>query len=166
LKPWEAVDLPAPAGRTLRVVATPGHGPADGDRGPVVGFVLFFTDDPETCVYFSGDTVWYEGVAEVAKRFPVTVAMLNLGAAHVPVAGPSHLTMNGAEAVEAAKAFANATLVPLHFEGWAHFSEGRAALEEVFATAGLAKGRVQWLEPGQPVTLGAAAAATATSRTR
>lgn len=168
LRPWETIDLPAPSGRTLRVVATPGrHGPADGDRGPVVGFVLFFTDDPETCVYFSGDTVWYEGVAEVAKRFPVTIAMLNLGAAHVPVAGPSHLTMNGAEAVETARAFPNATLVPLHFEGWAHFSEGRAALENVFARAGLDGGRVQWLEPGRPVTLGSgSAAATAAGRIR
>lgn len=155
LKPWETIDLLAPSGRTLRVVATPGrHGPADGDRGPVVGFVLYFTDDSQSCVYFSGDTVWYEGVAEVAKRFPVKAAILNLGAAQVPAAGPSHLTMNGAEALETARAFPNATLVPLHFEGWEHFREGRAALEEVFAGAGLPKERVQWPEPGRPVTIG------------
>ena len=35
----------------------------------------------------SGDTVWYQGVVEVAQRFKVRVAMLHLGAARVPEVG-------------------------------------------------------------------------------
>jgi hypothetical protein len=42
-------------------MATPArHGPARLDRGPVIGFVLSFLDDPASAVYISGDTVWYD----------------------------------------------------------------------------------------------------------
>lgn len=32
-----------------------------------------------------------------------------------------------------ARAFSNATIVPLHFEGWEHFSEGREDIVRAFA---------------------------------
>lgn len=154
LQPWQTVDLPAGQSRTLRVVATPArHGPAEADRGPVIGFVIFFTDDPEGAIYFSGDTVWYEGVADVAQRFAIRSAILNLGAARVSVVGPFHLTMTADEAVEAARAFSGASIVPLHFEGWAHFSEGREEIAQAFAAAGLSH-RLRWPEPGRAIPLG------------
>jgi L-ascorbate metabolism protein UlaG (beta-lactamase superfamily) len=152
LKPWQSVDLPS-QGRVLRIVATPArHGPQGHDRGPVIGFALFFADAPQQVVYFSGDTVWYEGVAEVAHRFPIRAAILNLGAALVPEVGAFHLTMTAQEAVEAARAFAGAAIVPLHFEGWAHFSEGREQINAAFAAAGL-EGCLHWPEPGMPIQL-------------
>jgi L-ascorbate metabolism protein UlaG (beta-lactamase superfamily) len=152
LKPWQNVDLPA-QGRILRVIATPArHGPPESDRGPVIGFALFFVNAPDQSVYFSGDTVWYEGVAEVAHRFPIRAAILNLGAALVPEVGPFHLTMTAGEAVETARAFSGAAIVPLHFEGWAHFSEGRRQVENAFATAGL-EGRLHWPELGRPIRI-------------
>ena len=41
LLPWQRYDVPTPDGRTLHITATPArHGPPDGDRVPVVGFVL------------------------------------------------------------------------------------------------------------------------------
>ncbi len=52
------------------------HGPIDGDRGPVTGFVLNFKDETQGAVYITGDTVWYEGVEEVAKRFDVKLIVL------------------------------------------------------------------------------------------
>jgi L-ascorbate metabolism protein UlaG (beta-lactamase superfamily) len=153
LVPWQSEDLPAAGGRTLRVTATPArHGPADGDRGPVVGFALAFADDPESVVYVSGDTVWYEGVEEIARRWSPLVAVLFMGAARVLVAGPSHLTMTAAEAVCAAAAFPQATIVPLHFEGWAHFTESRPDIERAFEAAGL-RSQLRWPEPGRPVAL-------------
>lgn len=153
LKAWESVDLETSGGCGLRVVATPArHGPARMERGPVRGFVAFFADDPQRSIYVAGDTVWYEGVAEVARRFPVRVAILNLGAARVPEVGPFHLTMTAEEAVEAARAFSRAAIVPLHFEGWAHFSEGRTEIAAAFTQAGLA-GRIRWLEAGKAVEI-------------
>ena len=34
-------------------------------------------------------------------------------------------------------------VVPVHYEGWAHFTEGRDDLEAAFAAAGLSD-RLQW----------------------
>jgi L-ascorbate metabolism protein UlaG (beta-lactamase superfamily) len=135
------------------VTATPArHGPAGSDRGPVVGFVLEAGGAGGPAVYVSGDTVWFEGVAEVARRFQVGAAVLFLGAARVAEVGPDHLTMTAEEAVRSALAFPRATVVPLHFEGWAHFSEDRAAIASAFAAAGLAE-RLRWPEPGSAVTV-------------
>ncbi len=153
LAPWQSHELALADGSRLRVSATPArHGPAGGDRGPVIGFVL----EHETlrdALYFSGDTVWYEGVAEVARRFRVGWALLCMGAARVAAAGPAPLTFTAEEGVVFARAFERATLVPLHYEGWAHFSESRGDIERAFDAAGLAP-RLLWLEPGRPTALG------------
>jgi L-ascorbate metabolism protein UlaG (beta-lactamase superfamily) len=136
----------------VTVTATPArHGPADGDRGPVVGFLI--TDAEQSsrapAIYVSGDTVWYEGVEEVARRADVRVAFLFMGAARVREVGPAHLTMTADEAVRAATAMPHAKIVPLHYEGWEHFSEGRAPIEQAFDAAGLSA-RLEWLVAGQP----------------
>lgn len=149
LKPWDSIDLKSADGWVIKITATPArHGPPDGDRGPVIGFVLSSADDPDNAVYISGDTVWYEGVAEVAKRFPVRIAVLFMGAARVAVAGPANLTFTAEEGVEAARVFADAVIVPLHYEGWEHFSESRVEIEAAFSKVGL-EGRLRWLEPGR-----------------
>jgi L-ascorbate metabolism protein UlaG (beta-lactamase superfamily) len=136
LSPWEEVHV-----KGLKVVATPArHGPVDGDRGPVIGFML--QDD----VYISGDTVWYEGVEETIRRFPqIRTAVLFLGAAHIPVV-PSHLTFTAEEAVRFAKEVPQAVIVPAHFEGWKHFTESREQVQKAFSAAGL-QDRLRWLAP-------------------
>jgi L-ascorbate metabolism protein UlaG (beta-lactamase superfamily) len=150
LIPWQTHDLRV-ASRTFRVVATPArHGPAGMDRGAVVGFIAFFADSPEQSVYISGDTVWYEGVAETARRFPVQTAILHIGAARVSEVGPFHLTLTSEEAVEAAKAFNDAVIVPTHFEGWAHFSEGKQDILTAFRRAGM-EHRLFWPKAGHAV---------------
>lgn len=147
LEPWQTVELPARDGAALRVTGTPArHGPAGGDRGPVTGFALALAGAPGGVVYVSGDTVWYEGVAEVARRFPARVALLFMGAARVREVGAAHLTFTVEEGVAAARAFAGATIVPLHHEGWAHYSESRGTIEAAFAQAGL-RSRLAFAEP-------------------
>lgn len=153
LEPWQTVELHSADGRIVRLTATPArHGPVGGDRGPVIGFVLTLADQPREGIYVSGDTVWYDGVAEVARRFEISTAILFMGAAKVPVAGPAPLTFTAEEAVEAARAFAAAKVVPLHFEGWAHFTESRTEIERAFADAGLTD-RLVWPAAGQALTL-------------
>jgi L-ascorbate metabolism protein UlaG (beta-lactamase superfamily) len=150
LGPWQTVEL-AGTGRALRVTGTPArHGPAHLDRGPVTGFMLEADGTPT--LYLSGDTVWYEGVAEAAARFSVSIAVLFLGAARVEAVGPWNLTFTADEAVEAAKAFASAAIVPLHYEGWKHFSESRADIERALRVAGLAD-RLVWLPRGTSVPI-------------
>jgi L-ascorbate metabolism protein UlaG (beta-lactamase superfamily) len=151
LKDWQSTDLPTPDGRPLRIVATPArHGPEGLSRGAVNGFVLWLEDPLQYAVYVSGDTVWYPGVAEIARRFSVQVAILHLGAACVPEVGTFHLTMTADEAVEAARSFEHAVIVPVHFEDWAHFSEGREDIARAFAEAQLGH-RLRWPERGAAI---------------
>jgi L-ascorbate metabolism protein UlaG (beta-lactamase superfamily) len=148
LLPWSETKLTRPGGGTLRITATPArHGPAGIEpfAGDVIGFVIATQDAAMRPIYVTGDTVWYDGIAEVARRFPAGTVLLFAGAAQTR--GPFHLTMDTNDAIEAAHAFADATIVPVHHEGWAHFTQGRDALERSFATLGIG-GRLQWLEPG------------------
>lgn len=156
LEAWESIELPTADGGVLQVTSTPArHGPPGGDRGPVTGFVLELAGRGEPAVYVTGDTVWYEGVAEVAQRFTVGAVLLFAGAARVSAAGPSHLTFDARDAVELARAFPAAVIAPLHYEGWEHFSEGRPELERAFGDAGLST-RLRWLTSGEPRELGRA----------
>jgi L-ascorbate metabolism protein UlaG (beta-lactamase superfamily) len=85
-------------------------------------------------------------VAEVARWFHVTTAILNMGAARVEAAGPAPLTMTAADGLQVAKAMPDAIIVPLHFEGWAHFSESKQVIQQTFRAAGL-ENRLRWVDP-------------------
>jgi L-ascorbate metabolism protein UlaG (beta-lactamase superfamily) len=153
LAPWESLDLPAASPATLRVTATPArHGPVHSDRGPVVGFALSLSAEPESSIYVSGDTVWFDDLAIMGQRFAIGAALLFLGAAQIDAVGPWHLTFTAAEAVEAARAFPHASIVPLHFEGWEHLSQTRGDVEEAFSRAGLSR-RLRWPTPGVPMDI-------------
>jgi L-ascorbate metabolism protein UlaG (beta-lactamase superfamily) len=154
LQPWDRAELVKPNGCRLKITATPArHGPAGIEplAGEVIGFVLSAENSPS--VYVTGDTVWYDGVAEVARRCSAGVVLLFAGAARTR--GPFQLTMNTNDAIGTAHAFPGATIVPVHYEGWAHFTEGRRDLEASFEALGLSS-RLRLLEPGiaTAITLG------------
>jgi L-ascorbate metabolism protein UlaG (beta-lactamase superfamily) len=149
LAPWQSAEIEGPYGRTLRVMATPArHGPPERASLAVTGFVLNALGG----VYISGDTVMYAGVREVIERLHPRIALLHLGAARVETAGPAPLTMTAAEAVEFARLAPEARIVPIHYEGWAHFTEGREAIDGAFRAAGLSE-RLIWLRAGEPVAI-------------
>jgi L-ascorbate metabolism protein UlaG (beta-lactamase superfamily) len=152
LAPWTSVAFSA-AGRTFRITGVPAqHGP-DGSEavtGPVTGFVL--ESDGQPTVYVSGDNASVEVVRAVAARFRVDVAVLFAGGAKSPRLGDALLTLDGARAVEAAGALPGAVIVPVHFRGWGHLTEGPDELRGAFAAAGL-RDRLVLLEPGRSVTL-------------
>lgn len=145
LNVWEYTEIMLNDKRTLTITAVPcRHGPAGIDRGPVTGFVLNYKDSASGAVYISGDTVWYEGVEQVSKKFDVRLMLLFMGAAKVKEVGPYHLTFTAEEGVLAAKSFPDARIIPLHFEGWRHFSESKEVIEKVFKKAGLLH-RLEWI---------------------
>ena len=82
---------------------------------------------------------------EVAERYHIKLILLFVGAAVVKNVGSQHLTMSAAESLQVARLFHDAMIVPLHFEGWEHFTEGRKEIENVFAAAGL-DNKLQWAE--------------------
>jgi L-ascorbate metabolism protein UlaG (beta-lactamase superfamily) len=90
----------------------------------------------------------------VARRLRVGTALLHVGGVRFPVTGPVRYTLTAAQAVATAALLRPRTVVPVHYEGWTHFRQGRADIEQAFATApdGLGE-RVRWLRPGEPTTL-------------
>ncbi|MGY2811084.1 MBL fold metallo-hydrolase [Bradyrhizobium sp. USDA 4506] len=144
--PWASTELQK-GGRTLTITATPArHGPAGIEplSGDVIGFVVQ-PAKPGRPVYVSGDTTWFDGVAEVARRFDCGVVLPFAGAAQTR--GPFHLTMDTNDAIETAHAFADAVIVPVHTDGWAHFRQSANDLRASFDTLGFGR-RLRILEPG------------------
>jgi len=147
LAPWTSHAVPRPDGGELTVTAVPAvHGPEDGERDAdgfinceVIGFVLSGTGLPT--VYLSGDNASIGGVAEIARRSPnIDAAVLHAGAARV--AGKFRdraLSLDSVRAAAAAAILGAPVVIPAHYDGWAHFSEGRDDLARAFDDAGLSK---------------------------
>jgi len=150
LKNWQDFELKDNDSDTVTITGTPArHGPegCESKLGEVTGFVVSPKRQDHVAIYFSGDTVWYEGVAEVGRRFRIGIALINLGAVQVDHFGPERLTMSADEAVQLARAFGLHMLIPLHYEGWAHYRESREKVKKTFTSTGLDE-RVHWLAPG------------------
>jgi L-ascorbate metabolism protein UlaG (beta-lactamase superfamily) len=148
------LELPRPDGGTLRITGVPAqHGP-DGTEhlvGEVTGFVL--TGDGLPTVYVSGDNASLEVVRAIADEFgPFDVALLFAGGAQTPLIPDGYLTLTSEQAAQAAVILNAAQVVPLHFEGWAHFTQGADTLLKAFEGAGLAD-RLHLLQPGDELTL-------------
>jgi len=146
--PWASTKLSGKNGHALTITATPArHGPAGIEplSGDVIGFVVSSSKPGSRPVYISGDTVWYDGVAEVAKRFDCGVVLPFAGAAQTR--GPFHLTMDTNDAIETARAFGDALIVPVHTDGWAHFKQSARDLRATFDALGFGP-RLRLLEPG------------------
>jgi L-ascorbate metabolism protein UlaG (beta-lactamase superfamily) len=144
LEPWQTHELYGT--KRVRVLATPArHGPplSRPITGEVTGFALL-TDDAGA-VWVSGDTVLYDGVRQVASRVDVDVAVMHLGAVRFGITGPVRYTMTAREALSLVDLVKPRAVVPVHYEGWGHFHEGRPAIEAAFG----ADDRLTWLTPGK-----------------
>jgi L-ascorbate metabolism protein UlaG (beta-lactamase superfamily) len=153
LAPWAVTQLKDGDGNTLTVTATPArHGPAGIEplSGDVIGFVVTSSNKDTSPVYISGDTTWFDGVAEVARRFKCRVVLPFAGAAQTR--GPFHLTMDTNDTIETARAFPDAMIVPLHTEGWTHFRQSGEDLRKSFDALGFGP-RLRLLEPGVPTVI-------------
>lgn len=157
LAPWETTRLEAPGREPIEVTATPcRHGPPLSRPivGEVAGFALRWDGQDHGVFWISGDTVLYDGVREVANRLEVDTALLHLGGVRFPISGPLHYTMTAAQAVELCGAIRPRTVIPVHYEGWKHFRQGREAIEAEFATAPQSfRDSVRWLPIGDAVAL-------------
>jgi L-ascorbate metabolism protein UlaG (beta-lactamase superfamily) len=137
LKPWSSVEVEAPGGGpAVTVTAVPAqHGPDGTDHltGPVIGFVL--SAPGSDTVYVSGDNASLDVVREIAERIgTIDVAVLFAGAVQIPQRfDGAYLTLSSDRAAEAAKILGVRLVVPVHFEGWKHFTQGADALRAAYA---------------------------------
>jgi len=156
LDPWQITHLEAPGRPVIEITATPcRHGPPLSHPlvGDVIGFSLRW-EGASGALWISGDTVLYKGVREVAERVRVDTAIVHLGGVQFPVTGPLRYTMTARDAVELCRVVRPRLVIPIHYEGWGHFREGRDAIERELARAPEdVRRRFLWLAPGRAETL-------------
>jgi L-ascorbate metabolism protein UlaG (beta-lactamase superfamily) len=157
LEPWASTRLEAPGRPPIEITATPcRHGPPLSRPivGDVIGFALGWDGQEHGVLWISGDTVLYDGVRQVADRLKIGTALLHLGGVRFPISGPARYTMSAKEAVELSQLIQPRTVIPIHYEGWKHFREGREVIEREFANAPEdVRERLRWLPIGAATTL-------------
>jgi L-ascorbate metabolism protein UlaG (beta-lactamase superfamily) len=152
LSTWETQSIEASSGHEVQITATPArHGPHgfESMSGEVCGFALGI-EKPGDAIYVTGDTVWYDGVAEIARRFRPRLVIAFTGAAKPR--GPFRVTMDSNDAIETAAAFPDSKIIGIHNDGWAHFTENQADLAQAFVALGIGS-RLQKIEPGVRTSL-------------
>jgi L-ascorbate metabolism protein UlaG (beta-lactamase superfamily) len=150
MEPWSEIELESPRGGSVKVTAVHAqHGPDGSDeiQGPVLGFVLSALGARE--IYFSGDNSSRDVVRTmVQKTGELGIAILNAGAVQLSKFDGAYLTLSADHAADVAKILGARTVVPLHFDGWAHFTQGVGELKAAFSGNGIAD-RLLLLERGQ-----------------
>jgi L-ascorbate metabolism protein UlaG (beta-lactamase superfamily) len=156
LAAWQTTTLSAPGKEDIEITATPcRHGPPGSKPivGEVIGFALRWAGQQHGAFWITGDSVLYDGLREVPQRIDVGTVIAHLGGVTFPwVSGPLRYTMNAEEAVELCGALDPTTIVPLHFEGWKHFRQGRSKAQAVLDGSPIGD-RVRWLPTGTPETV-------------
>ncbi|KAI9272972.1 beta-lactamase superfamily domain-containing protein [Phascolomyces articulosus] len=156
IQPWQTLPLNI-GGTTFHITGTPCvHVPG----GECTGFILESpnfgtTDGKPNVIYISGDTIYMDELVSIREKYHVSVAIIHLGAAKVPVPGHDGLlqiTMGGNDAAKLVRELGADILVPIHFESWLHFTEYHEELRKVFEDEGI-NDKVCWLIPGQPKKL-------------
>ena len=138
LAPWATTRLEAPGLPPIEITATPcRHGPPLSRPvvGDVIGFALRWDGQEHGVLWISGDTVLYDGVRHIGDRLKIGVALLHLGGVRFPITGPVHYSLTAQKALDLCNIVQPHTVIPVHYEGWTHFHEGRAAIERALATA-------------------------------
>jgi L-ascorbate metabolism protein UlaG (beta-lactamase superfamily) len=156
LTAWASTRLESDGKPPLTILATPcRHGPplSRPVTGEVIGFAITRQHETHAAVWFSGDSVYYSGLKRIADRLDVDVAVIHLGAVRFRSTGPFRYTMGARQAVKLLNRLRPRVAVPVHTDGWSHFSEGSAAARRVFSSTG-APSTIRWLDPGvaTPIT--------------
>ena len=154
VKPWQTTSIKS-GDSEVKVTAVPArHGSLCSHVivGETTGFILEWNGQEHGALYISGDTVWFNGMHEIAYRFKIGTAILHIGKASFPSTGPIRFTFNAKESVRAIKTLNPRLVIPVHYEGWNHFTEPREEAEKQFIAAELDE-KVQWLPLGVPVNI-------------
>ncbi len=139
LEPWSEVEVSNRRGGSVMVTAVHAqHGPDGTDeiQGPVLGFLLS-TRGADT-VYLSGDNASRDVVRTIVEKTgQIEIAILNAGAVQLPKFDGAYLTLSADHAADAAQILGARVVIPLHFEGWAHFTQGADDLQAAFSGNGI-----------------------------
>ena len=154
LKPWQSITIRL-YDSEIKITAVPArHGSLWSYIivGETTGFILEWSGQKHGALYISGDTVWFNGIREIAHRYKIGTVILHIGKASFPITGPIRFTLNAKEAMRVIKVLNPRAAIPIHYEGWSHFREPRADAEKRFIESEI-EDKVQWLPLGKPVNI-------------
>ena len=128
LKPWEFFEYSEPDKNTrLKITAMPAqHHPNWLPKfisGEVIGFYIE-TDLSEETLYISGDTVYFDGINQIAERITPTYSLIHVGSAEFRyLTGGGKFTMDARGFIQTVKTINPTLAIPIHNDGWSHFKE-------------------------------------------
>ncbi|MEI7031009.1 MBL fold metallo-hydrolase [Streptomyces pratensis] len=156
LRNWEHRSL-VKDGHQVRLTAMPGRhalGPLRGLLPRVMGSMLEFGPEGGPVrlrVYVSGDTLLFDGVDEIARRYPDTdMAALHLGGTRLP--GGLVVTMDGRQGAEFARRLGPRFALPVHYDDYSVMKSPLSAFLDEMACRGLEE-QVVHCDRGQIATL-------------
>lgn len=148
---WDALEVTKGAAK-LRITSAPGrHGKGllAALLPSVMGSVLDFGDGKYR-MYITGDTLIYDDLNEIPKRFPnVDLALLHLGGTRI--LGTFKVTMDGQDGVRMMQLIAPRTGVPIHYNDYDVFKSPLADFQEAVKAAGL-ENKMVYLKHGEAYT--------------
>jgi L-ascorbate metabolism protein UlaG (beta-lactamase superfamily) len=158
LDDWEYVDVKTDKVTNLRITATPAqHRPSwipEFISGKVIGFVIEFDEQDKGVIYISGDTVYFKGIDEVARRYNIDTAIIHLGAVQFRyLTGFGRYTMDSKDLIKAVNVLRPCTIIPIHYRGWTHFKESETSLRKILAAHDEINFKTIFLKPGIPLQL-------------
>jgi L-ascorbate metabolism protein UlaG (beta-lactamase superfamily) len=95
----------------------------------------------------------YDGVRCVTRRLAIGTSVLHLGKVGFSIASPLAYAMGARDAVELVWLFRPASVVPVHYEGWSHFREGRDGLTIALRDAADVAETFWWATLGEPLNV-------------
>jgi L-ascorbate metabolism protein UlaG (beta-lactamase superfamily) len=138
--PWEGITITRTGGKH-------GSGKILERLGNISGFILRAEGEPT--VYWVGDSIWCDEVAEAIATHKPNVIVTHSGGATLPGFDP--IIMDGEQTLTALSAAPNAVIVAIHMEALDHCTVSRTLLRQGADSAGIAPARL--MIPGDGETL-------------
>ena len=159
LETWTTKRLAGPDGGSVEITALPArHGPPPLDRlmPETHGHLLDTTlsDGRKLRMYISGDTLVFDGIHAIAKRFPrIDVAFVHLGGTRIPHRRIGILvTLDANGGIDVLRILAPRTFVPIHTDDWSLFSSSLRDFLDA-ADADGSRDRVRVISRGETLDL-------------
>ena len=155
---WESLTIETPKVPGLKITATPAqHHPWWVPRffaGSVIGFIIEWTGQQNGVLYITGDTVYFKGINQIARKFPrIHTAIVHLGAVQFPyLTGKGKYTFDVKSALKTLEVLKVERAIPVHYAGWSHFKQKDYATKAAFSNC-QSRPKMLWLTPGLPAKL-------------
>ncbi|TDB88972.1 MBL fold metallo-hydrolase [Actinomadura sp. KC216] len=149
-------------GHQIQITALPGrHGPGPLRRllPPVMGSLLEFGPpgrDPRFRLYISGDTLMYDELAEIRRRYPdIDAGLVHLGGTRL--LGLLTVTMDGRQGAQWLQTTGCATAIPVHYDDYTVMKSPLSDFEREVTRLGMGT-RLRHIDRGGTLTLARASA--------